>query len=139
MGNSFFFSKQTIPDDNANVPNRTGGYRPSQPSQKYPFAPNQPQRVDNMNQPWYGSNQRGWGAGPDTIQDQSAQDLTGSKLTNFWDTLNKFFGGEGPKRNLQSPDSRNKNVSLVSNPSAVGAQNRGFLRQLRSGWGNIYE
>lgn len=85
-----------------------GGYRPSQPSQRFPFRAITPPRVDNKNQPWYATDQhaRSFGRGPDTIQDHDAivQDSRLSSPTQnmkaIWHTFNTFHGGQDAKSNL---------------------------------------
>jgi hypothetical protein len=82
-----------------------GGYRPSQPSQKYPFQPISPPRVDNKNQPWYGANSRAWGIAPDDIQfnDAAVTQTNGQdnyQVGNTWKFLGNWFGGITAKSNL---------------------------------------
>ena len=86
----------------------TGGYQPRQPSQRFPFRPNSPPRVDNGNQPWYpmSSTARWWGSGPGVAQDYDAviQNSSESEPTQnmnaIWASFNNFFGGQNPKANL---------------------------------------
>lgn len=100
---TLFYKK---PTDATEVTDSVGGYKPAQPSQKYPFLPIQPPRVDNKNQPWYGG-ERWWGRGPDTVQYKDAVtiDSTGQanyKLADVWTSLAGFFGGDNAKQNLMS-------------------------------------
>lgn len=119
-----------------------GGYSPSQPSQKYPFRPVVPPRVDNKNQPWYGG-KRGWGQGPDVVQNADAlvsqtsglstdPGTTNYNLSSIWSQFANWFGGMTPKQNLKdisgTPVDRNQVVdqsTVSSNPSGfyVGSDN----------------
>jgi hypothetical protein len=86
----------------------TGGYQPRQPSQMYPWTANQPPRVDNINQPWYGGPRLSQSA--DTYQDSDVvlQNDNGSPVQNMsdvWGQFNSFYGGETAKANLTDPGS----------------------------------
>lgn len=127
MGSPFWYKK---PSNVNEVVDSFGGYEPSQPSQKYPFKPIYPPRMDNKNQPWYAGD-RWWGKGPDDIQfnDAAATKEDGQDryfMSDVWSFLNKFFGGQDAKSNLQSTDPREVATGqLVPEPNALGAMNFG--------------
>lgn len=112
-----------------------GGYRPNQPSQKYKFTPNQPPRIDNSNQPWYGSNDRSWGRTPGETQTSTLgvnddQGATNYNLTSFWDVLNSFFkGGQTPKSNLTSTQDVYSPDGQIVDPANVGNDQNSFMRR----------
>lgn len=90
-------------------------WAPQQPSQLYPFYPPRSKRVDNSNQPWYGSKNRSFLRGPaerDTEQSVKASGITGpapaaipvnsltqqpvtgqpiQSLSGIWTSLASFF------------------------------------------------
>lgn len=102
----------------------TGGYSPSQPSQRFPFRPVTPPRVDNKNQPWYGGNRLGATADDWQDQDVITQDSDVGQptqdLTDVWNKFNGFYGGNDAKANLIDQSNVNGWPSQV--PSAI-AQN----------------
>lgn len=83
--------------------------QPTQPSQRSPFRPINPPRVDNKNQPWYGG-ARSWLFGPDASypRDPVTETTDGfvhRDVGSSWLALNNFFGGATPKANLTDKNS----------------------------------
>jgi hypothetical protein len=114
------------------VVDSVGGYMPSQPSQKFPFHPIQPPRVDNKNQPWYGGT-RWWGVGPDIAQSNDAAIKTKNnedryQVKDVWSYLNDWFGG----LNLDANLSDKSQIPKVEIPEQRGRYNMndqsGFVR-----------
>lgn len=84
----------------------SGDWNPSQPSLRFPFRPISPPRVDNSNQPWYGSNTRWFLKGPAEFQDynpilqESRVGADGKNMSDVWLKFHSFFGGADAKSNL---------------------------------------
>lgn len=76
----------------------------TQPSQRYPFRPITPPRVDNKNQPWYGGS-RAFAVGPDASYPddpvtQSTMGFVNQDVGTSWLVLNQYYGGQTSRANL---------------------------------------
>lgn len=143
MGTKKSFVAKGVVSDQNQVTDQTGGYRPSQPSQRFPFYPMTPPRMDNINQPWYGSADRTWGRGPGTDQTndivtQKSDGATRPLVKSFWEVLNGFFGGNTAKDNLMDTSNVYSPDDEVVDPASVGASNNQFMKYQNYGTRGSY-
>lgn len=117
----------------------------AQPQQKYKFEAYKPPRVDNSNQPWYGSKNRSFLAGPDTVQHDdvvtsapSVADVVTStpapatfSLDSIWASLASFFGGMSAKQNLMDPSGVIPPTAPSADPATIGVQQNQLRRRPR--------
>ncbi len=102
-----------------------GGDAQGQPSQRFPFRLQQPPRMDNFNQPWYGGSRQAFkGPAENQMVDSVTEDSEGQdvyKVSDVWGILSSWFGGAGAKANLNvvedSPGVSPVNAVYNENPT----------------------